>query len=266
MKKRDIEEFFVDYFDGKLSSDELKKILAESEEYKNNFDEIEKLRNLYTKLDNLSVPEPGENLDKNFYNMLSSVREATPKMRHRENPFKALAAKLIQKVTLPKISYAALLIIAGIAIGKWALPNPDDKRLSDLSSELTSVKKVMMLTMLQQPSPTERIKAVSYVNSFSDVDNKVANALIETLNTDPNVNVRLATVDALSAFCGNPQVRQGLIQSIANQKSPLVQVALADLMVSIHEKSSVESLKKLLTEEGIKKSVKTKIENCITKI
>jgi hypothetical protein len=266
MKKRDIEELFVDYFDGKLNADELKKLLSESEKYKDQFEEIDILKNIYARLDNISVPEPSENMNKNFYNMLELASKASPEVLHKRGILKYFTEKVINTITLPKISYAALLLIIGITVGKWALPDNNEKRLENLSAELTSVKEVMTLTMLQQPAPTDRIKAVSYVNSLPNVDNKVANALIETLNTDPNINVRLATVDALSAFCGNPQVRQGLIRSIANQKSPLVQVALADLMVSIHEKNSVEPLKKLLNEEGIKKSVKVKIENCITRI
>lgn len=266
MKKHDIEELFMDYIDGKINADELNKILAGSDKYKGRFDEIEELKKLYSMLDEIPIPEPGENLDKNFYNMLESVKEATPKQAPEENIILSAIEKIIRSVTLPKISYAALLLIGGIALGKWAFPGTADKRLENLSAELTSVKEVMMLTLLQQPSPTERIKAVSYVNSLPDVDNKVVNALIETLNGDPNVNVRLATIEALTAFTGNPGVREGLVKSIINQKSPLVQIALADLMVSIREKNSVDQLKKLLTDKEIKRSVKTKIENCIAKI
>jgi len=266
MKKQNIEELFMDYFDGNISSGELKKIISESEQYKNSFDEIDKLKMLYSKLDEIDIPEPGKNLDKIFYNMLENVSAAMPHPRKRTNVLAQLAGRLINWVTLPKISFAALLLVLGIAIGRWVIPDSGNKQYEQLSAELSSVKEVMMLTMLQQPSPAERIKAVNYVNSLSDVDNKVANALIETLNSDPNVNVRLATIDALSAFTQNPQVRQGLVRSIANQTSPLVQVALADLMAAMKEKNSIAPLKSLLADKKIKNSVKVKIENCIANI
>lgn len=266
MKKKDIEESFMDYINGELSEDELKKILASSGEHKDKFEEIEEVKNIYLKLDNISVPEPGENLDKNFYNMLESISAVAALKENKSSIIKDKISGFIKSLTLPKISYAALLLVFGVLIGKWALPGSSDSQYDKVSSELRSMKEVMMLTMLQQSSPIERIKAVSSVNSLSDVDSRVSNALIETLNTDPNVNVRLATVEALSSFCQNPQVRQGLVQSIANQKSPLVQIALADLMVSIKEKQSIEPLKKLLEDKEIKYSVKTKIENCIAKL
>lgn len=266
MKKHNIEESFIDYFDGNMSGEELKKLLADSEEFRNKFEELDDLKKLYNKLDCIHAPEPGENLDKKFYNMLENISAVTPKKKSLSDAASGKLHKLLGKITLPKISFASLFLIMGILAGKWLMPDSSEPRIKEMSSELKSMKEVMMLTLLQQPAPTERIKAVSYVNSFTEVDSKVANALIETLNTDPDINVRLATIDALAGFCQNPHVRQGLIQSIARQKSPLVQVALADLMVSIHEKKSVEQLRRLLSDKEIKKSVKVKIENCITRI
>jgi hypothetical protein len=86
---------------------------------------------------------------------------------------------------------------------------------------------------------------------------------MKTLNADPNINVRLAALEALESFAAEPHVREGLIRSIALQDSPLVQVALAELMLSLQEKSSVNELKKILQQNKTPKEVREKIKKTI---
>jgi len=50
------------------------------------------------------------------------------------------------------------------------------------------------------------------------------------------------------------------------QDSPLVQIALADLMVALQEKASVESMKQLLEQPNIDRTVKQKLQESINHI
>jgi hypothetical protein len=86
------------------------------------------------------------------------------------------------------------------------------------------------------------------------------------LNTDTNVNVRLAAVTSLSKYVENPKVREGLVMSITKQESPLVQIALADLMVTLKEKKSINSMETLLQQPDINIHVKQKLEESIKQI
>jgi HEAT repeat protein len=124
----------------------------------------------------------------------------------------------------------------------------------------------MMLSLLQNPSASERIRAVSYTNEITHVNPNVAAALLATLNNDPNVNVRLTTLEALTHFARDPVVREGLIQSILQQDSPLVQAALADAMLKLQEKRAVLPFKKLLQQKDLNGMVRTKIEQTITRL
>jgi HEAT repeat protein len=63
-----------------------------------------------------------------------------------------------------------------------------------------------------------------------------------------------------------PSVREGLVRSIENQESPIVQAAIADVMVKLNEKSSVEELKKLLGRKDLNEAVKINIEQSIQKL
>jgi hypothetical protein len=89
---------------------------------------------------------------------------------------------------------------------------------------------------------------------------------LATLNNDPNVNVRLTTLEALTHFARDPVVREGLIQSILQQESPLVQAALADVMLRLQEKRAIPSFKKLLLQKDLNGMVRTKIEETITRL
>ena len=64
---------------------------------------------------------------------------------------------------------------------------------------------------------------------------------------------------------GNPD-EQGLVQSILEQDSPLVQSALADVMLKLQEKRAVKSFKKLLKQKDLNGMVKTKIEQTISRL
>jgi HEAT repeat protein len=91
----------------------------------------------------------------------------------------------------------------------------------------------------------------------------VTSALIQTLNNDSNVNVRLAALEALKPYAQNSNIREQLVRSIPKQESPLVQVSLAELMAALQEKSSVKELQKILHDDNTPVDVKKKIQETI---
>ena len=132
-----------------------------------------------------------------------------------------------------------------------------------LSEQLREMRQMMMLSLLQNPSASERMRAASYASDSRTISPDILSALLTTLNNDPNVNVRLTTLDALTQYARNAAVREGLIQSILQQDSPLMQEALADVMLKLQEKRSVPSFKKLLQEKGLNDMVRSRIEQVI---
>ena len=135
-----------------------------------------------------------------------------------------------------------------------------------LVSELQNTRETLMLTMLDQPSATERLKAVNLTEQLTSPDDMVIKALLATLNNDENVNVRLAAIDALFRYSNRPEVRKGLIEAIPHQNSPLILVTLSKAMVVLQEKESIESLKQLLNNEQLDKTAKKQITENIQKL
>jgi HEAT repeats len=163
----------------------------------------------------------------------------------------------------PQTGFALALLVVGLVSGYMINSVRPDSEVKELSNQITEMKEMMMLTMLEKESATDRLKAVSLTSDINNASKKVTDALFEVLNNDPSANVRMATLDALSAYAKNPAVRVRLVQSIASQDDPLVQIELAELMVELNEKSSVKELRKLMDGNTTPKEVKEKLKESI---
>jgi HEAT repeat protein len=103
-------------------------------------------------------------------------------------------------------------------------------------------------------------------DQITALDYKTLAALVSTLNSDPSPNVRLAAVEALYLFRNQPGVKESLVESLAAQSSPLVQVALIDLLVEIREQRASEALKTLIKNEKLDPDVKKLAEQGIKQL
>lgn len=168
----------------------------------------------------------------------------------------------------PQLAFTLFVLALGITAGYWWRgQNPPSEfaqqQQDTTSGQVRQLQQLMVLSLLENSSATERLQAVSMCTQLPDPDNQVIDALLTTLNYDPNTNVRLVTLEALTKYARTPRVRQGLVEALAHQDSPILQLALADLMVKLQEKRSLQSLRQLLRQRGLVPEVKTKVEHSI---
>lgn len=264
------QEKMMDYLQGNLNeADELafKNYLQTDEQAQN---ELEELKNMYLKLEEIPVPEPSEKLNANFWAMVEKEKTSQQKALAWQEKVRGFWANLWQNQWFNRLAYSILLIGIGFGGGYWlnqknaqVAVNQGDEKMAELVKQMNEMKEMMMLTLIEKQSASERLQAVSMSTEIPNVDEKVIDALLKTLNNDENENVRLATVESLVELAENPKVREGLIKSINHQESPLVQIALVDAMLALQEKKSVSELKKLLQKKDLNEAVKGKIENSI---
>ena len=233
--------------------------------------EFEAARKVWELMGEIPQPEPSTAMHAGFDALLSNYKEELIARRNPVNEWINMLHEYWSLKARPRLAFSFLLIICGLAAG-YLLHRPGEttssynRQIESLSSQISEMKQVMMLSLLQDPSASQRIQAVSYTDDIKNVDTKVIDALFTTLNEDLNVNVRLATLEALAKLSGNPRVREGLVRSINSQESPIMQSAIADIMVQLQEKSSVQSLQKLLSKKDLNQMVKIKIEKSIQKL
>jgi HEAT repeats/Putative zinc-finger len=271
MECQDYREQFSLMLSGTLDEmqrSELESHLSACEECSKEFAVSQKIWNL---MGELPQPEPSDAMRTGFKAILNNYKE---EMYADKNPLAGWINKLREQWYLqarPRFAFGLILILLGLT-GGYFLHRPGqtaisyNKQIDSLSSQVSDMKQLMMLSLLQNPSASQRIRAVGYTEEIGNVDNKVIDALLTTLNEDPNVNVRLITLEALVKLSNEPKVREGLVRSISLQESPLVQSAIADAMVKLQEKSSVQSLQKLLGKKDLNQMVKLKIQESIHKL
>jgi len=215
-------------------------------------------------LDAIQIPEPGEDLDQSFYAMLDKAK--TNQVNNMLNRFISRIKNPVSGLTPLRLAYSVILILIGIGLGMLLNLNGDRKQIDELSSEIKQMQSMMMLTLLDESSATERLKAINLSSGLNEADDKVIGALLNTLNHDENANVRLAAIDALLKYADNEKVRSGMVASLSEQDLPIVQVTLADVMVLLKEKRAVDGLKKLRDAQDTDEAVKKKMDESIHKL
>ena len=263
------EDKLIDYLNQRLPAAEQQALQAHLAQCPACQQELETTQQLWHTLGSVSVPEPSENIRPAFYSMLASYKE---EQAAKPNYSLAGLRQWLQTLVLPRpvvqLAYSLCLVGVGLAAGWWlnnrnAPAAADQQQLAALSKQVEKMQQVMLLTLIENPSATERLRAVSYTKDLSTANPRVVEALLSTLNHDENVNVRLATLEALAALAYDPAVRLGLVQALPQQESPLVQSALADVMVQLQEKRSVQPLRRLLAQPDLNEAVKSKIQESL---
>lgn len=152
---------------------------------------------------------------------------------------------------------ALLVLLVGIQIGRGVKP-PSSPEVHELSQEVRDLRQMVTLSLMQQQSASERLKGVSWSSQLERPGDEVVSALIDTLMHDANVNVRLASIDALKRFADRDAVRSAAVQALGTQKSPLVQMALIDFVVETREHSALDTLRKLAGDTTVNADVRTR--------
>ncbi len=254
-------EKIIDYINGELTATEklaFEERLAHDPVFRAAYEEEKALWDLMGKIE---APAVDQKVKSRFLDTLEVYKEAAvprPGLLTRLKDLWSFQPNL-------KLSYAMLMLCVGLATGFY-FNRKNQGEITRMSSEISEMKQMMVLSLIENPSATERIRAVNMTNEIRNVDNQVIEALLSTLNHDSNDNVRLMTLEALMELADHSEVREGLVRSIVTQTSPIMQLAMADAMLKLQEKRSVKSLQKILDRDDLNSTVKDKVEQTIQKI
>ncbi|MEQ9403353.1 MAG: HEAT repeat domain-containing protein [Cyclobacteriaceae bacterium] len=205
--------------------------------------------NTWEKLGELKVPAQVPDSKERFYRMLSDFEQEESGTKGNREP----------SMILSVMKWAAVLLI-GIFIGAFA----SGYIKGGYTTNLAFNERPAILTSLESESSMERLTALQTIKAIDSPEDQVFEAMFQTLTNDPNVNVRLSTVEAMLHFADQPKARAMLIRALTFQDSPIVQLTLAEVIIKLQEEGAIEELKKALRTDQFDREVKMHIEETLS--
>lgn len=234
------DERFADYLAGRMTRDEAR-------EFEQSLDGDDRSAiEVWEKLGELPMERPSPAVRQRFQQILQ--RESRPKMQW-----------------IPW-AMAAALFAGGFFAGRItpSLNPPED--VTALRQEVRTLREAVIVSMLRQDSASDRLRGVQTSTTLNRPEPEVTAALMETLRRDPNVNVRLAAVDALKRLGSDASVRADLAGSLSAGDSPLVQIALIDAIVDLRDRKAAPALRQLGASSEVDKLVKERAKLALERI
>ena len=217
--------------------------------------EVSRIGAFWQSLDLLPVEEPSGQVRERFYEMLGAYRQGLASAEPRK------------AFHWWQMAAAAALLVVGLGIGYVARGNGQPPaEVSQLREEVASMRQLVALSLMQQQSASERLRGVSWAYQAEPSDREILGALVSAVNHDTNVNVRLAAVDALRRFAASPETRRAVVDALPSQTTPLVQVALIDLLVDFKERDATGVLKRLAANGEVNDGVRQQAEWALEKL
>jgi hypothetical protein len=207
--------------------------------------EAQSLGSLWRDLARLPAPEPGPGVRARFYETLEAYRDGVAaEMKHPSSGWRKAA-------WVWQIAAGVVLVLTGVAAGySFHASQAANAEVAQLRGEVGNMRQLVALSLLQQQSASERLRGVSWTYRVEPSDPEVLAALLTAVNHDPNVNVRLAAVDALRPFAASRTTRDAVMQLLPGQTAPIVQVALIDLLVDLKETEAALTLRKVASDSS----------------
>ena len=257
-------------------------------------DEVREMEVHFRQLGDLPSPEPDPAMGERFHAMLQREKEIRRReeelqreMQDEEQPEEG-QQKVPERQTAersPRLRFIpglfpsggtsrirhlqaaasiAAVFLAGLLLGLlYPGRGTPDQQIQQIAAEVHDLREMMMISLLDENSAAERLRAVNISMEIPSPQDHVIFALVQTLHFDPNVNVRVAAVDALVHHGSQPMVREELVRAITRQPSPMVQIALADAMITLQDPRAAREFQKLLEQEEMEEPVRDKIEQTL---
>jgi hypothetical protein len=195
---------------------------------------------LWRELQDLPQEAPSQQLRRRFYDELE---HADRRMHRRRRWLNLLSA--------PALAAAAGCVFVGVMIG-FLLRSPaapERAELTQLQQQVAMLNRNLVLDRLENDSASKRLLGVMEASDLAAHDPVVMNALLQRAVDDRVHSVRSAAIDAIGPRVGTPAVGDELMASLEKAESPLVQLALADLVIRYGNPNQLEQLLEL-SERG----------------
>ncbi len=195
---------------------------------------------LWRELEGLPQETPSQRLRRRFYDEL----EQAERRLHRRRRWLSL-------ISARGLAAAMGCVFVGVMIGLLLnnSPAPQHSELAQLQQQVAILNRNLVLDRLENDSASKRLLGVIEASDLAGRDPVVMRALLERAVDDRVHAVRSAAIDAIGPRVGTPSIGNELMASLEEAESPLVQLALADLVLRYGSPNQLEQLLRL-SERG----------------
>ena len=251
----------IDHIDGKLGqelSNYVENHINKNPDAKKEYDQMKSLLSVFEMEEELDVPGNGK---ADFLLMLEEQKMAPDQKSNGDE-------KVISIFNTHKNVWRVAAAVLLLFVGYWggSLIDGNSSEMEALRLEMQETKELVMLSMMKENSASARMKGVMASYEIKVADDEVLTVLIQTMNHDDNINVRVAAVEALGIFSDNEKARDALINSIVTQEYPAVQLKLIALMVQLEERRAVEPLQEIIRNDKVISVVKDEAQYGLFKL
>ena len=195
-------------------------------------------------MDSFPAPEVPEGMKEEFEGMVASLGNQEKKK-----------IRLVPMWT--KIAAMVVFAFGSYWLGFQVGSHKGEVVQNQLTSELSTQKQQVLLASLREYTGPQKIDAVYSISTTGNVSAELIDALVNTMNTDKNANVRLAAISALSEMMDkNQKVKTELIKSLTVQENPLLQISLIQVLTEKGVKEAKHQIENITNNEKTDESVK----------
>jgi anti-sigma-K factor RskA len=266
MKCEEINELLTDYLRGSLATDQVRVV----EEHIGSCAECRDDVAIWKKLSLLPAEEPSTATGRHIDALLEAYQAGRADGRASGREQKLASSRGAfdwLRSPLAGLAWGMALLLMGVFAGNYmnrGNSHPDE--LAVMRTQLTDMRQLVVLSMLQQQSASERLQGVSFSQRELQADPKILGALLHTLRYDTSVDVRLAALDALGRRASQPQVRKDVGDALQFQQSPLVQVAMIDQLLEWRDPNSAQRLREFQQSANLNPTVRQRAEWAVSKL
>jgi hypothetical protein len=145
---------------------------------------------------------------------------------------------------------AAACLLIGFAVARigGVQDGAESSRLAALEQNITLLNRELVLDRLQDDTPGKRLLGVHDASALVQHDEVIAQALLVRASEDSSLSVRSAAIDALGSQLHSATVGDELMSLLESAESPIVQLALIDLVLRNGNQQQLSQLRRLADE------------------
>jgi hypothetical protein len=209
---------------------------------------------LWSALGELSRGEPSDRLRRRFY---SGLHEAG------RRPWTQRLGQWLGLQAGGWVTAAACLLLGFGFAQVIDRPTAETLKLVAIEETMVRLQRELILDRLQDASASTRLKGVVDASEVVAHDPQVARALLDRAAQDASLSVRSAAIDALGSQLGSGEIGAELMRLLQGAQSPIVQLALVDLVLRNGDGEQIRQLQSLADSGALHPDLVRHVNNAL---